>query len=62
MGPLDKIRPIDVTPSASQKVAERLTSLIASGNIAPGDKLPSENQLSRPCTSRGPWCARRCAA
>ena len=47
MGPLDKIRPIDVTPSASQKVAERLTSLIASGNIAPGDKLPSENQLSK---------------
>lgn len=47
MGPLDKLQPIDVTPSASEKVAERLMSLIASGNIAPGDKLPSENELAK---------------
>ncbi|MDQ6433867.1 FadR/GntR family transcriptional regulator [Mesorhizobium sp. LHD-90] len=47
MTPLDQLRPIEVTPSASEKVAERLLSLIASGNIAPGDKLPSENQLSK---------------
>jgi GntR family transcriptional repressor for pyruvate dehydrogenase complex len=47
MSPLDKLKPIDATPSASEKVAERLMSLIASGNIAPGDKLPSENQLAK---------------
>lgn len=47
MSPLDKLQPIDATPSASEKVAERLMGLIASGNIQPGDKLPSENQLSK---------------
>lgn len=47
MTPLDKFKPIDQRPSASERVAERLTDLIASGNIAPGDKLPSENELSR---------------
>ena len=44
---LEKFTPIDQRPSASERVAERLVSLISSGNIAPGDKLPSENELSR---------------
>ncbi|MDP1732458.1 MAG: FadR/GntR family transcriptional regulator [Devosia sp.] len=47
MTPLDKFKPIESKPSASERVAERLTTLISSGNIAPGDKLPSENELSR---------------
>lgn len=47
MTPLDKLKPIDQRPSASERVAERLTDLIASGNLTPGDKLPSENELSR---------------
>lgn len=47
MNPLDQLKPIDSKPSASERVAERLTSLISSGNIAPGDKLPSENELSK---------------
>jgi len=47
MDPLDQLRPIDGKPSASERVAERLMALIASGNIAPGDKLPSENELSK---------------
>lgn len=47
MSPLDKLQPIDATPSASEKVAERLMGLIASGNIQPGDKLPSENELAK---------------
>jgi GntR family transcriptional regulator, transcriptional repressor for pyruvate dehydrogenase complex len=47
MSALDKFKPIDQRPSASERVAERLTSLISSGNIAPGDKLPSENELSK---------------
>jgi GntR family transcriptional repressor for pyruvate dehydrogenase complex len=47
MNPLDQLKPLDQRPSASERVAERLTSLIASGNIAPGDKLPSENELSK---------------
>ena len=47
MNPLDKLVPIDQRPSASERVAERLMSLIGSGNIAPGDKLPSENELAK---------------
>lgn len=47
MNPLDQLKPIDSRPSASERVAERLTALISSGNIAPGDKLPSENELSK---------------
>ncbi len=47
MSSLEKFTPIDHRPSASERVAERLTTLIASGNIAPGDKLPSENELSK---------------
>ena len=46
MGTLEKLTPIDQRPSASERVAERLVSLISSGNIAPGDKLPSENELA----------------
>jgi GntR family transcriptional repressor for pyruvate dehydrogenase complex len=45
MNPFDQLQPIDARPSASERVAERLMSLIASGNIAPGDKLPSESEL-----------------
>jgi GntR family transcriptional regulator, transcriptional repressor for pyruvate dehydrogenase complex len=44
---LEKFKPIDQRPSASERVAERLRTLISSGNIAPGDKLPSENELSK---------------
>jgi GntR family transcriptional regulator, transcriptional repressor for pyruvate dehydrogenase complex len=47
MTSLDKFKPIAQRASASERVAERLTDLIASGNIAPGDKLPSENELSK---------------
>lgn len=47
MNPLDQLKPIDAKPSASERVAERLMALIASGNIAPGDKLPSENELCK---------------
>ncbi len=47
MNPLDQLKPIDSKPSASERVAERLMALIASGNIAPGDKLPSENELTK---------------
>jgi GntR family transcriptional repressor for pyruvate dehydrogenase complex len=47
MNPLDQLKPLDSRPSASERVAERLTSLISSGNLAPGDKLPSENELSK---------------
>jgi GntR family transcriptional repressor for pyruvate dehydrogenase complex len=47
MTTLEKLTPIDQRPSASERVAERLLSLISSGNIAPGDKLPSENELSK---------------
>lgn len=47
MTTLEKLTPIDQKPSASERVAERLIGLISSGNIAPGDKLPSENELSK---------------
>jgi GntR family transcriptional regulator, transcriptional repressor for pyruvate dehydrogenase complex len=47
MSTLEQLKPIDQRPSASERVAERLVSLISSGNIAPGDKLPSENELSK---------------
>ena len=47
MNPLDQLKPIDAKPSASERVAERLMALIASGNIAPGDKLPSEAELTK---------------
>lgn len=47
MSMLEKLTPIDQRPSASERVAERLLSLISSGNIAPGDKLPSENELAK---------------
>jgi len=47
MSALEQLKPIDQRPSASERVAERLVSLISSGNIAPGDKLPSENELAK---------------
>jgi GntR family transcriptional regulator, transcriptional repressor for pyruvate dehydrogenase complex len=47
MNTLEKLTPIDQKPSASERVAERLIGLISSGNIAPGDKLPSENELAK---------------
>lgn len=42
-----ELSPLDQRPSASARVAERLVTLISSGNIAPGDKLPSENELAK---------------
>jgi GntR family transcriptional repressor for pyruvate dehydrogenase complex len=47
MNTLGMLAPLDQRPSASARVAERLVALIASGNIAPGDKLPSENELAK---------------
>lgn len=47
MSTLDNIEPIEHKPSASERVAERLMGLIASGNLAPGDKLPSENEFAK---------------
>lgn len=47
MSTLDQLAPIGQRPSSSERVAERLISLISSGNLAPGDKLPSENELSK---------------
>lgn len=47
MSALDNIEPLDHKPSASERVAERLISLISSGNLAPQDKLPSENELAK---------------
>jgi GntR family transcriptional repressor for pyruvate dehydrogenase complex len=44
---LAQLQPIDGRASASERVAERLMALIASGNLAPGDKLPSENELTK---------------
>ena len=44
---LEHIVPLTQNKSASQRVAERLRELIASGNLAPGEKLPSENELVR---------------
>jgi GntR family transcriptional repressor for pyruvate dehydrogenase complex len=44
---LAQLQPIDGRTSASERVAERLKGLISSGNLAAGDKLPSENQLSK---------------
>ena len=44
---IDQIVPLTQNKSASQRVGERLRELIASGNIAPGEKLPSENELVR---------------
>jgi GntR family transcriptional repressor for pyruvate dehydrogenase complex len=47
MSTLDQLQPIGQRTSSSERVAERLISLISSGNLAPGDKLPSENELSK---------------
>lgn len=44
---LEQIVPLTQNKSASQRVAERLRELIASGNLVPGEKLPSENELVR---------------
>ena len=44
---LEQIAPLTQAKSASQQVGERLRDLISSGNLAPGDKLPSENELAR---------------
>lgn len=38
--------PIQQTKTASERVAERLRELIARGNLKPGEKLPSENELT----------------
>lgn len=39
--------PIVQPRAASERVGEQLRALIASGNIGPGEKLPSENELAR---------------
>ena len=44
---LEQFVPLAQAKSASQRVAERLRDLISSGNLAPGDRLPSEHELAR---------------
>ena len=44
---LDRLAPLEQNRSASERVGERLRELIGSGNLAPGEKLPSENELAR---------------
>ena len=39
--------PIEPARSSSERIGEQLRALIASGTIAPGEKLPSENELAR---------------
>jgi GntR family transcriptional repressor for pyruvate dehydrogenase complex len=39
--------PIEPARSSSERIGEQLRTLIASGTIAPGEKLPSENELAR---------------
>ena len=39
--------PLPQQKSASERVGDRLRDLIASGNLAAGEKLPSENELAR---------------
>jgi GntR family transcriptional regulator, transcriptional repressor for pyruvate dehydrogenase complex len=41
-----RIRPLDRTPNVAQQVAEHLARLIATGSLAPGEKLPGETVLS----------------
>ncbi len=45
--PLSALSPIEQQKSASERVGEQIRELIASGNLAAGEKLPSENELSR---------------
>lgn len=44
---LSIIAPITQKKTASERVGDRLRELISSGNIAPGEKLPSENDLAQ---------------
>lgn len=43
---LDSIAPLTQARSASERVADRLRDLIRSGNIRPGERLPSEHELA----------------
>ena len=43
---LESIVPLVQTRSASERVADRLRELIRSGNIRPGERLPSEHELA----------------
>jgi GntR family transcriptional regulator, transcriptional repressor for pyruvate dehydrogenase complex len=47
MTALDHLLPLEQSKTASARVGQRLRDLIASGNLRPGEKLPSENELSR---------------
>jgi GntR family transcriptional regulator, transcriptional repressor for pyruvate dehydrogenase complex len=44
---LATITPLTQQKTSSERVGDQLRDLIASGNIAPGEKLPSENELVR---------------
>ena len=44
---LASLLPLDQPRTASDRVGRRLRDLISSGNLAPGEKLPSENELAR---------------
>lgn len=43
----DPFAPLEQQKSAPERVGDRLRDLIASGNLAAGEKLPSENELAR---------------
>ncbi len=45
--PLSSFAPLSQQKSASERVGDQLRDLIGSGNLAPGEKLPSENELAR---------------
>jgi GntR family transcriptional repressor for pyruvate dehydrogenase complex len=45
--PLAAIVPLQQQKSASQRVGDQLRALVASGTLAPGEKLPSEHELAR---------------
>ena len=44
---LSTLSPLEQNKSASERVGLKLRALISSGNLAPGEKLPSENELAR---------------
>lgn len=44
---LSTLSPLEQNKSASERVGMKLRALISSGNLAPGERLPSENELAK---------------